>query len=76
MLRTAIVIIWLIVVVLVCKRISLVVGGPTERMYREMSRYLVIVRGTCLEATRGLAASWLVTAPEPMRRRRPLRIIT
>ena len=56
-------IVWLIVVVLVCKRISLLVGGSKERMNMALSRYLVIVRGTCLEATRGLAVSWLVTAP-------------
>ena len=54
----------------------LLVGYYKERMCREMSRYLVIVRGTCLEATRGLAASWLVTAPQPMRWRRSLRMIT
>ena len=76
MLRTAIVIVWLFGVVPVYGRISFSVGGSKERIYREMSRYIGIVRGTCLEATRGLAASWLVTAPEPMRRRRPLRIIT
>ena len=67
---------WLFGNVPVYGRISFSVDGSKERIYREMSRYIGIVRGTCLEATRGLAASWLVTAPEPMRRRRPLRIIT
>jgi hypothetical protein len=76
LLRVAIVTVWLTVVVLVYKRILLLVDGSKERMYRRSSRYLVIVRGTCLEGTRGLAASWLVTAPQPMRRLEPLRIIT
>lgn len=76
MLRVAIVKVWLIGVVSAYSRVPLLVGVPKERMYMNLSRYLVIVRGTCLEGTRGLAACWLVTAPQPMRRLEPLRIIT